>query len=178
MSHHLAQLLPFSHTQSGQSKQKAKQAIQAILALDSSIKSEQAAIRDLYASFNAPFVDYAVADDALENARAHLKRLEKARATKFTALAVDEGEELLSLKSNKYLTARMNALALKHRLRDRLRQRKFEMERLESSYRRTMNGTLKYVSSTINHSRMCRDQVCETHPGSCCTKGSYNPEHR
>ncbi|KZP21982.1 hypothetical protein FIBSPDRAFT_664022, partial [Athelia psychrophila] len=34
----------------------------------------------------------------------------------------------------------MNALALKQHLRDRLRQRKFEMECLERSYWRTMNG--------------------------------------
>jgi hypothetical protein len=34
----------------------------------------------------------------------------------------------------------MNACALKARLRDRLRQRKFELERLERSYRITVNG--------------------------------------
>lgn len=119
---------------------KANQAIQAILALDGSITSKQAAIRELHSSFNSPSVDIAVAHEALESSRAHLKRLERSRALKFSTLGVHESIELISLKSNKYLTARMNALALKHRLRDRLRQRKFEMERLERSYRRTMNG--------------------------------------
>lgn len=124
----------------GQSKLKANQAIQAILALDTSIQSEQAAIKELQVSFNSPSVDIVVTHDALESSRAHLKRLERSRALKFSTLGVDESIALVTLKSNKYLTARMNALALKHRLRDRLRQRKFEMERLERSYRRTMNG--------------------------------------
>ena len=128
----------------GQSKRKGDQAIQAILTLDASIKSEQASVRAIHASFDCATVDIAVAHEALESARSHLKRLEKARALKFTALGVDQCAVLLSLKTNKYLTARMNALALKHRLRDRLRQHKFEMERLERSYRRTMNGMLLY----------------------------------
>ena len=34
----------------------------------------------------------------------------------------------------------MNACALKARIRDHLRQRKFELERLERSYRKTVNG--------------------------------------
>lgn len=49
----------------------------------------------------------------------------------------------------------MNALALKQRLRDRLRQRKFELEKLERSYRRTVNGTPIFHSSPaflLNHS--------------------------
>lgn len=70
-----------------------------------------------------------------------MARLEKDRAQKFKALAVDQEAVLQNMKHDKYLIARMNALALKHRLRDRLRQRKFEMERLERAYRRTMNGT-------------------------------------
>ena len=34
----------------------------------------------------------------------------------------------------------MNAYALKTRIRDRLCQRKFELKRLERSYRKTVNG--------------------------------------
>ncbi|KIJ61378.1 hypothetical protein HYDPIDRAFT_31467 [Hydnomerulius pinastri MD-312] len=42
-------------------------------------------------------------------------------------------------KSNKYLRLRMNTLTLKTRLRERLRQCKFELERIERSYRQTIN---------------------------------------
>lgn len=70
----------------------------------------------------------------------YLQRLEKDRMRKFKSLGVADTAELQNMKQNKYLLARMNALALKQRLRDRLRQRKFEMERMERSYRSTMNG--------------------------------------
>ncbi|KAF7966738.1 hypothetical protein HWV62_37237 [Athelia sp. TMB] len=152
-----------------QSKKKGDQAIQAILALDASIKTELATIREIHASFERATVDISVVHDALESARSHLKRLEKARAAKFTSLGVAQSAVLVSLKSNKYLTARMNTLALKHRLRDRLRQRKFEMERLERSYRRTMNeikstkhieGAVKRRAPTIQHIAKKYNDLC------------------
>ncbi|KAG1888481.1 uncharacterized protein F5891DRAFT_987773 [Suillus fuscotomentosus] len=47
--------------------------------------------------------------------------------------------DLQQLKKDAYLQVRMNARALKARLHDRLRQRKFELEKLERSYRNTVN---------------------------------------
>ncbi|KAF7965549.1 hypothetical protein HWV62_42898 [Athelia sp. TMB] len=152
-----------------QSKKKGDQAVQAILALDTSIKTELATIREIHASFERATVDISVVHDALESARSHLKRLEKARAAKFASLGVAQSAVLASLKSNKYLTVRMNALALKHRLRDRLRQRKFEMERLERSYRRTMNeikntkhieGAVKRRAPTIQNIARKYNDLC------------------
>lgn len=91
-------------------------------------------------SYGSPLVDVISLQETLARTRAHLHRLQKDRERKFKALAVDEMTALDTMKKDKYLIARMNALALKERLRDRLRQRKFEMERLERNYRRTMNG--------------------------------------
>lgn len=125
----------------GQSKNKASIAIKAILALDDSIKAENAAILRLYASAGSPLVNVVDLNETLQRARTHLQRLEQTRSQHFKSLAVDDTAVLRDMKQNKYLIARMNALALKQRLRDRLRQRKFEMERLERNYRRTMNGT-------------------------------------
>lgn len=62
-------------------------------------------------------------------------------------LGVTAQQELKGLKENPFLRARMNALALKQRLRDRLRQRKFEMNRMERSYQHSMNGE----SSSCHH---------------------------
>lgn len=90
-------------------------------------------------------VDILEASEALQEAVDYLKSLEDTRKRKFTILGVSDQAELRLLKTNKFLQSRMNALALKHRLRDRLRQRKFEIERLERAYRRTVNG----VSSLI-----------------------------
>jgi len=41
----------------------------------------------------------------------------------------------------------MNALALKKRIRDQLRQRKFQHERLERAYRHTSGGTIIVIPS-------------------------------
>lgn len=91
-------------------------------------------------SFGSPLVDVISLQDTLKRTRAHLYRLQKDRERKFRSLGVDQLTVLATMKKDKYLITRMNALALKERLRDRLRQRKFEMERLERNYRRTMNG--------------------------------------
>lgn len=64
---------------------------------------------------------------------------------KRAALGVDERAELSRLSRSKFLQLRMNALALKQRIRDRLRQRKFELDRLERSYRQTVNSKYKVL---------------------------------
>lgn len=91
-------------------------------------------------SSHSPLVDVVALHETLSRTRAHLHRLQKARAHKFQSLGVGQATVLATMKKDKYLVTRMNALALKECLRDRLRQRKFEMERLERNYRRTMNG--------------------------------------
>lgn len=76
----------------------------------------------------------------LEDARHHQLRLEQGLQRKRSVLGIHEQADLQKLQNNAFLRLRMNALALKQRLRDRLRQRKFEIEKLEHSYRRSTNG--------------------------------------
>lgn len=78
--------------------------------------------------------------EKLEDAKEHLKALEDTRRRKFAVLGVSDTAQLNKLKNNAFLQSRMNALALKQRLRDKLRQCKFELEKLERSYRCTING--------------------------------------
>ena len=63
-------------------------------------------------------------------------RLKKCKS----ALGVDGRQNLAKLVNNEYLKLRMNARAIKTRLLQRLQKRKFELERLEKSYRNVMNG--------------------------------------
>ncbi|KAG1896097.1 uncharacterized protein F5891DRAFT_1130422 [Suillus fuscotomentosus] len=65
------------------------------------------------------------------------------------ALGTEDKVNLEKMKKDVYLMVHLNALAVKTRIRDRLRQRKFEFERLERSYRATINepGILKLVST-------------------------------
>jgi len=78
--------------------------------------------------------------EQLDDSRAQQARIVASLHHKRAALGVDECAHLASLRRNNFLRIRMNARSLKHRIRDRLRQRKFELEKLERAYRQTVNG--------------------------------------
>ena len=71
-----------------------------------------------------------------------LKVVQTSEALKRRRAALDIGEwaMLSRMKNDTYLRVKMNACAIKQGIRDRLRQRKFELERLERSYRQTVNS--------------------------------------
>jgi hypothetical protein len=76
----------------------------------------------------------------LSEYRSKCKRIADIIQKRRHSLGVSDQANLQGLRSNAYLRIRMNARAVKTRLRDRLRSRKFEIEKLERSYRRTVNG--------------------------------------
>ena len=84
--------------------------------------------------------DYAEFTIELKDIRTQADGIQRAIQRKRASLGVDEHISLANLQRDKYLQQRMNALALKTRIRDRLRQRKFELERLERAYRHTISG--------------------------------------
>jgi hypothetical protein len=81
---------------------------------------------------------YQVEFDKADAARA---KAEKTLREKERALGVGERRALNKMSHIQYYNARMNARATKRRLRDRLRQRKFELDLVERSFRRLVNGT-------------------------------------
>ncbi|KAF7970090.1 hypothetical protein HWV62_25014 [Athelia sp. TMB] len=124
-----------------QSKNKGKQAVEAILVLDSSIQEEAKLVNQLHNDYVAGRGDAYDVAELLKDAESRLSRMQQLRNQKFKALGIPEANALSRLKNNNFLKTRMNALAVKQRLRDRLRQRKFELERLERSYRHTINDS-------------------------------------
>jgi hypothetical protein len=90
--------------------------------------------------------DINVLSEQLKSTRAQIAKVSAVLDRKVAALGVSEKEDLRKLVNSAFLRIRMNARALKQRIRDRLRQRKFELERLERSYRHTVNGTLPIAS--------------------------------
>jgi DNA-binding transcriptional regulator YbjK len=77
---------------------------------------------------------------SLEAARSQCKIITAAIHRKRVALSVDGRLNLQNLRESKYLQLRMNARALKSRIRSRLQQRKFELERLERAYQHNSSG--------------------------------------
>ena len=79
----------------------------------------------------------------LSELREKHNKLERAYKSKREVLGTDGRLRLDRLLGNKFLKIRINALALKKRLRTRLQQRKFELDGLERAYRKTnTNGRL------------------------------------
>jgi hypothetical protein len=76
----------------------------------------------------------------LQDARGSLTRLGGSIRHKRAALGVGQRTALRRIQNDIFLQLRVNARGLKTRIRDRLRQRKFELERLERSYRHVING--------------------------------------
>lgn len=130
-----------AHHNPGRSKNKGRQAVMAILTLDKSIASEQALVKKLDKLIALGRGDFLEVSDQLTETNKRLQRAQDWRRSKLNSLGISDMSRLAHLRDNAFLRARMNALAIKERLRDRLRQRKFELEKLERSYRRTVNGT-------------------------------------
>jgi hypothetical protein len=127
----------------GRSKNKGRQAVQAILLLNDAVEHQRKAVMKLEGRLAADTLDdVGGLSEQLQDARRHLVSLEQGLHRKKTMLGVNEQADLHRLHNDAFLRLRMNALALKQRLRDRLRQRKFEIERLERSYSHNANSML------------------------------------
>ncbi|KAG6806336.1 hypothetical protein H0H92_011697, partial [Tricholoma furcatifolium] len=72
----------------------------------------------------------------MRGAKEKLRDLTLKICHKESVLDVDEHAQLERLVKNPYIASRVNALAVKQRLQERLRSRKFELERVERSFRK------------------------------------------
>lgn len=78
----------------------------------------------------------------LDEAQKKVVDLQPLIKRKRKALGIDGRVSLQRLSGSQFLQLRMSARALKTRIRDRLRQRKFELSSLERAYRHCSNGKL------------------------------------
>jgi hypothetical protein len=121
-----------------------KRAIEEILALRTTLSTHESTINVLEAKLESGLendhVDIMEFTMILDETRAKVSRIRTTLQRKIQALGVDDRLDLRKLTNDVFLRLRMNARALKKRIRDRLRQRKFELERLERAYRVSANG--------------------------------------
>ena len=103
----------------GRSKTKGKQAVQAVLELAWTIELQKKAITKLETTLaQTSVLDIADLTEELQSARDHLTCLEQGFNRKKAALGVSEQADLRKLQRDAFLQIRMNALVLKHHLRD------------------------------------------------------------
>ena len=174
------------------SKNKGKQTIQEIMALQKTFELSSKAVEDLEeclanGTITTDMVDFHL---QLDSARAKCKRFSDTLRHRRGALGVDEEIELSKLLKSAFLGLRMNALALKQRIRDRLQQRKFEFERLERSYRNSLNEKKlhNHTGRQITRREPGISQLVKTYNGLCAQmetlikhnrapKGAIIPHH-
>ncbi|KAF8957681.1 hypothetical protein BDZ97DRAFT_1669429 [Flammula alnicola] len=126
-----------------QSKHKGRDAVQKAMRLRKArdiLKGQVHKLEDVISDDLSE--DYAIAEAELRLPEVR-ERFEKAAAQVKAAengLGVDERAKLKQLANNPFISTRMNTRALKIRLRERLRSRKFELDRLERSFRHQVNN--------------------------------------
>lgn len=164
MIHSILYLVLKSKSISGRSKNKGKQAVQAVLVLETSLAHQRKEVEKLEMTLaKGDSFDVSELSQQLDDARTHLALLQQGLPRKRGLLGVDEQQDLRKLQGDSFLRIRMNALALKERIRDRLRQRKFEIEKLERNYRHSTNGMLMQCAKIIKLTNVLfRCQVAET----------------
>ncbi|KAL6302529.1 hypothetical protein BKA93DRAFT_827420 [Sparassis latifolia] len=124
------------------SRDKGKKAIQTILALQKMLGVYNESVRLLELKLLGDDDDiFSIEEVSLKlmEARSKVVNVKQALQRKKTALGVGERLQLSRLINNAFLRLRMNVHTIKQRIRDRLRQCKFELERLERSYRQMVN---------------------------------------
>ena len=96
--------------------------------------------------------EIATAELELETALNVLTKAKAKVTKKESAMGITARQQLHRLLKSPFLAKKMNARALKTRIRERLRARKFELDRLERSYRKQRSGTLSIIK--LIHSYM------------------------
>ncbi|THU87648.1 hypothetical protein K435DRAFT_681343, partial [Dendrothele bispora CBS 962.96] len=133
-----------------QKKNAAKAAVQEALRLNNALDTLEAKISDLEAvilSRASEQYQTVAAHDELQKARQSRDEMRKRLFDKEKALGITEKRQLRNLKNDAFLTKRLNARALKERLRQKLISRKFEYARLKRSYRKQKTGMYKSIYS-------------------------------
>jgi hypothetical protein len=134
--------------------QRAIQAILALADLGASFKKELRALDKKLDTQS--FVDPLDLQDALAIRDELLNKISdnvKAVATKKKGLGIESERSLKRLLSDKYLLLKVNAQALKSRIRSKLQGRKFELERIDKAARHGASETKlrAHVQSQIDH---------------------------
>ena len=151
------------------SKDKGRKAVEEVLGLQAMWVSSKKRVEDLERRFLADLgtgVELDDLQDEIDSARASADTVYNAFKRKRETLGVDGRLSLKKLMDDKFIHLRANAFALKTRIRDKLRERKFELERLERAYRHN-SGEQKLHAHTDS-------QVKRKEPGIVQLAKKYN----
>ncbi|THU88323.1 hypothetical protein K435DRAFT_580048, partial [Dendrothele bispora CBS 962.96] len=152
-----------------QKKTAAKSAVEETLHLRNAVdvlRQRVQSLEQVLLSPQTPAYQKAMTTDDLTKAREQLHTAIVKMNKQERSLGIPEQAQLKHLTNSAFLTKRMNARAVKTRLRERLRARKFELDRLERSFR-------KQRSEQQLHQHT-RDAVQRREPGISALATKYN----
>ncbi|KAI5982636.1 hypothetical protein EDD15DRAFT_2391151 [Pisolithus albus] len=153
-----------------QSKNKGSELLAHILALEKTVQGYKSHVeqleQDLVNDRVTDIIDYNL---QLASVQGSLAKADQALKQKKSALGVSAQTDLHLLRNNKWLQTHTNAKALKIRIRERLCQRKFELERLEQSYQNSVNESHlhSHVESSIKRREPAISKLVTTYNTLC-----------
>ncbi|THU82373.1 hypothetical protein K435DRAFT_933946 [Dendrothele bispora CBS 962.96] len=155
-----------------QRKNAAKKAVEETLRLQKAVevlKLRRKDLEDVLTSSSSSTYQQAMAVDDLEKAKESLQKAQEKLGRHERSLGIQERTQVKKLTKSPFLTKRMNARALKMRLWERLRARKFELDRLERSFRKQHS-----VHSEQQLNEHTRDSIRRREPGISAIATKYN----
>jgi hypothetical protein len=148
------------HSILGQSKTKGQKLVDDLLAKRQELKTAQTQIGNLEERLNRgeeSTISYLLIQSELEQLFKSIERLAehiKMGENKLGIPADAPTGTVLDVQFKPFFVAKMNARALKHRIRTRIVEYKFEHRKLERSYQAHVNRTLSFCDSSgpdLNH---------------------------
>ncbi|TFK61658.1 hypothetical protein BDN72DRAFT_934724 [Pluteus cervinus] len=133
------------------SKNQGKNAVEEVIRLRKAYDIQKKRTYEIEQQLSRQDADgyiHALAAVDIQDARKALKHIEGQLRTKEHLLGVNQKAQLSQLINDPYISFRMNALALKTQLRDRLRARKFELNPIERMGRKFTHNTQKLHTHT------------------------------
>ncbi|KAG1725034.1 hypothetical protein EDB19DRAFT_1897831 [Suillus lakei] len=112
--------------------------------------------------------------------RAHRSRVTDTLSRWKTRLGISQRTRLEQLRRNIYLQVRLDTQALKTRIHERLRQHKFEIEKLERSYRQAVNKRKlnPHVDAAIQRRNPTIRKLVSTYNNLCADLSALIRQHR
>jgi hypothetical protein len=154
-------------TLSERTRNAGKIAIEEVLRLRKVLVVLRARVRGCEEAILDPTADLAdieIATQDLQIATAKLRKHEATLRAKEAALGVADKQMLRHLLKSEYIRCRMNARALKYRIREKLRSRKFELERVDQFvHRKKTTGKPKRGARWMDLTAVPPDPKLKTH---------------
>ncbi|KAJ3720690.1 hypothetical protein C8R42DRAFT_696843 [Lentinula raphanica] len=159
-----------------QSRSAAKKAVQEALRLRSvrdMFRDRVRRLEEIATNLDAEPYEVEEAQADLAEQKSRLQKADKDLLEKERSLGVEGKAEYRKVASSPFIAARLNAKAVKVRLREKLKSRKFERDRLERSFRRQMSGSERnlhaHTASAIKRRDPGIESLARTY-NNLCTK--------